>query len=67
MTYYRLTGHVSSCVHGEGRSSGDRQFVYVNKRPCDLPKVSRVVNEVYHMFNRHQYPFLVLDVSLNKS
>ena len=47
-----------------GRSSADRQFLYVNKRPCELSKVSRVINEVYHMFNRHQYPFVMIDISL---
>ena len=47
-----------------GRSSADRQFFYINKRPCELSKVSRVINEVYHMFNRHQYPFVMTDISL---
>ncbi|KAL7979226.1 hypothetical protein Chor_015250 [Crotalus horridus] len=27
-----------------------------------LAKVSRLVNEVYHMYNRHQYPFILLNV-----
>ena len=29
-------------------------------------QVSRIVNEVYHMYNRQQYPFVVLDISLDK-
>ena len=63
---YRLSGYISSCVHGEGRSSSDRQFIYVNRRPCDMTKVIRVVNDVYHAYNRQQYPCLVLDISLDK-
>eukprot|EP00794_Sanderia_malayensis_P019017 gene19017-20929_t len=60
---FAITGFISRAEHGCGRSSMDRQFYFVNKRPCDLLKVSRLVNEVYHMFNRNQYPFVVLDIS----
>lgn len=35
-----LSGYVSSCVHGEGRNAADRQFLFVNKRPCDNSKVN---------------------------
>lgn len=61
-----LTGYVSRGDHGAGRSTTDRQFIFINKRPCDLPKVIRLVNEVYHGFNRNQYPFVALNISLNK-
>jgi len=61
---FRVTGYVSKPDHGMGRSTADRQFLYINKRPCELGKVSRVINEVYHMYNRHQYPFVMLDISL---
>ena len=61
---FNITGFVSKPVHGMGRSSADRQFFYINKRPCELGKLSRTVNEVYHMYNRHQFPFVMLDVSL---
>ncbi|KAG2456092.1 PMS2 endonuclease, partial [Polypterus senegalus] len=27
-------------------------------------QVAKIVNEVYHMYNRHQYPFVVLNVSV---
>ncbi|XP_038064303.1 mismatch repair endonuclease PMS2-like isoform X2 [Patiria miniata] len=63
---FKLTGYVSKSDHGQGRSSADRQYYYINQRPCDFPKVSKLVNEVYHMYNRHQYPFVVLDISLAK-
>lgn len=29
-----------------GRSDNDRQFFFLNQRPVDLPKLTRVVNEV---------------------
>ena len=61
-TMYTLTGFISSCEHGKGRTTPDRQFFYINNRPCDMPKVSKVVNEIYHQFNRHQYPFVFLNI-----
>ncbi|XP_064478594.1 mismatch repair endonuclease PMS2-like [Ornithodoros turicata] len=62
--HIRVEGYVSSCAHGSGRSSADRQFFAINNRPCDLPKLSRVVNATYHMFNRHQYPFAYISVAM---
>ncbi|KAH0631942.1 hypothetical protein JD844_019854 [Phrynosoma platyrhinos] len=59
---YTITGFVSRCDHGIGRSTTDRQFFFINQRPCDPTKVSKLVNEVYHMYNRHQYPFVVLNI-----
>ncbi|CAK6446377.1 unnamed protein product [Pipistrellus nathusii] len=62
---FRISGFISHCTHGVGRSSTDRQFFFVNWRPCDPAKVSRLVNEVYHMYNRHQYPFVVLNIAVD--
>ncbi len=36
------------------------QFFYINSRPCDLPKASRLVNDAYRRLNRRQYPFVYL-------
>ncbi|KAG9476897.1 hypothetical protein GDO78_002347 [Eleutherodactylus coqui] len=63
--FYTITGYISQCDHGVGRSSTDRQFYYINQRPCDPAKVIKIVNEVYHSFNRHQYPFVVLNICVN--
>ncbi|XP_037362987.1 mismatch repair endonuclease PMS2 isoform X2 [Talpa occidentalis] len=60
-----ISGFISHCTHGVGRSSTDRQFFFINRRPCDPAKVSRLVNEVYHMYNRHQYPFVVLNIAVD--
>ncbi|EYC09891.1 hypothetical protein Y032_0058g2876 [Ancylostoma ceylanicum] len=59
-----ISGFVSSCEHGFGRSSADRQFIYMNQRPVDYPKICRVINEVYQQYNRSQYPTLVLYVEV---
>ncbi|XP_041363621.1 mismatch repair endonuclease PMS2-like isoform X2 [Gigantopelta aegis] len=63
---FRIEGFVSKCEHGQGRSSSDRQFVFINKRPCDSSKILRLINEVYHSYNRHQHPFVVLHITMAK-
>ncbi|XP_018024743.1 mismatch repair endonuclease PMS2 isoform X1 [Hyalella azteca] len=63
----RVEGFISSCAHGHGRAAPDRQFYFINNRPCDPIKVSRLVNEVYHSYNRHQYPFVVLNVVVQRA
>ncbi|XP_077406561.1 mismatch repair endonuclease PMS2 isoform X2 [Vanacampus margaritifer] len=61
---FSITGFVSQADHGVGRSATDRQFFFINKRPCDPQKVTKLVNEVYHMYNRHQYPFVALNIEV---
>ncbi|KAM6054513.1 mismatch repair endonuclease PMS2 isoform 1-T1 [Chlamydotis macqueenii] len=62
---YSITGFISRCDHGVGRSTTDRQFFFINQRPCDPAKVVKLVNEVYHLYNKHQYPFVVLNISVD--
>ncbi|XP_037546699.1 mismatch repair endonuclease PMS2 [Nematolebias whitei] len=59
---FSITGFVSRGDHGVGRSATDRQFYFINNRPCDPLKVTKLVNEVYHVYNRHQYPFVALNI-----
>lgn len=35
-----VDGYISVFAHGRGRAIHDRQFFYVNGRPCGLPKVN---------------------------
>lgn len=35
----RVTGLISSAAQGHGRASSDRQYTYINGRPCNLPQV----------------------------
>ncbi|CAJ0967988.1 unnamed protein product [Ranitomeya imitator] len=37
--FYNITGYISQCDHGVGRSATDRQFYFINQRPCDPAKV----------------------------
>lgn len=56
-TQFKLEGYISSCVHGAGRSSKDRQYFYVNSRPCD-PKNVRLTNKRFFAFASLIYVFL---------
>ncbi|XP_035729807.1 mismatch repair endonuclease PMS2-like [Vespa mandarinia] len=58
--------YVSSCDHTCGRSTPDRQFFYVNGRPCDLAKINKLINHIYHKYNNKQYPFIFLNLKLNQ-
>jgi len=60
----KVAGLISSATWGQGRSSADRQFYYMNGRPVDLPVVAKAVNEVYKSFNTNQLPLVVLDFTV---
>ncbi|OWR42288.1 putative DNA mismatch repair protein pms2 [Danaus plexippus plexippus] len=62
-----LTGYISSCAHGSGRSSTDRQFFYINSRPCEPVKIIKLINEIYRQYNPHQYPFVFLNVNIERT
>ncbi|KAF7988329.1 hypothetical protein HCN44_000902 [Aphidius gifuensis] len=56
----------SSCEHGMGRASPDRQFFFVNGRPCNILKIAKLINNIYHKFNNKQYPFVFINLLLNQ-
>lgn len=64
---FTLEGHISKCTHGCGRSANDRQYYYINSRPCEPKKIMKLVNEVYKYFNGNQYPFVFLNIKANRS
>lgn len=41
----KIWGMVSKAGEGVGRADNDRQFLYLNGRPVDLPKVSECLME----------------------
>ncbi|KAF7340690.1 Mismatch repair endonuclease PMS2 [Mycena sanguinolenta] len=59
-----VRGLVSKFSVGCGRTGTDRQFFYVNGRPCNISKVQKAFNEVYRSFNATQSPFIVADFIL---
>nr|WJN24954.1 mismatch repair protein [Pseudozyma thailandica] len=59
-----VAGLISKPTYGNGRTSSDRQFFYINGRPWEAGRVSRAFNEVYKSFNSNYYPFVVADFRL---
>ncbi|KAG0480521.1 hypothetical protein HPP92_011379 [Vanilla planifolia] len=59
-----IEGYLSKPGYGSGRNMGDRQFFYINNRPVDMPKVSKLSNEVYKLSNSKQYPIAILNFSM---
>ena len=61
----KLSGYISSYSFGLGRSTPDRQFLFVNKRPIAFRKLTMLINEVYKSFNHVQYPIYVLNLDID--
>ena len=65
-TECRVRGLVSN--GRDGRSSNDRQYIYINQRPVDMPKLQRVLNDAFRTFSSSpssaSFPFLLLDLQL---
>ncbi|XP_076912863.1 DNA mismatch repair protein PMS1-like [Bidens hawaiensis] len=57
----QVDGFLSKSGNGSGRSLGDRQYYFVNGRPVDMPKVSKLVNELYRSANSKQYPIAIMN------
>nr|CAH8859951.1 unnamed protein product [Trichobilharzia regenti] len=47
-----------------GHSSSERQFVYVNGRPCDLPKLTRLATDLWRRCSREAYSSITSGISL---
>ena len=59
-----LNGSISKPLLGHGRSTSDRQYYYVNGRPCVLPKVAKSINLIFKSFNNQSFPFIVADFKI---
>ncbi|CAH8862993.1 unnamed protein product [Trichobilharzia szidati] len=47
-----------------GHSSSERQFIYVNGRPCDLPKLTRLATDLWRRCSREAYSSITSGISL---
>ncbi|CAN4093078.1 unnamed protein product [Withania somnifera] len=59
-----VEGFISKSGYGSGRNLGDRQYFFVNGRPVDMPKVGKLVNELYRGANSRQYPIAIMNFSI---
>ncbi|CAD6581778.1 MAG: hypothetical protein ASARMPRED_000700 [Alectoria sarmentosa] len=58
---------ISEPIFGEGRQAPDRQMFFVNSRPCGLPQVAKVFNEVYKSYTVSQSPFIFANILLDSN
>ena len=59
---YEVFGFISKVGEGVGRNDNDRQFIFVNNRPVDLAKVTKVLNECWRRYEMKQKPAFVLNI-----
>ncbi|KAI8086554.1 mismatch repair endonuclease PMS2 [Halteromyces radiatus] len=59
-----VTGFISKPQFGHGRQKSDRQYFYINGRPCHLPRMTKAFNELYRNFISNQYPFVVANFKI---
>lgn len=60
---FTIYGYISK--PGMGRHTNDCQYIFVNKKPCDIQRVSKVVNEVYRNYTPTQsFPFFCLFIQV---
>lgn len=60
----KVEGFLSKSGNGSGRHMGDRQFFFVNCRPVDMPKVTKLVNELYRGANSQQHPIAIMNFTI---
>ncbi|KAJ2845262.1 ATP-binding mismatch repair protein, partial [Coemansia brasiliensis] len=63
----QIEGHMSKPLAEAGRSGSDKQFFFVNGRPCDFPKAKRLINEIYRSSIPTKYPVCAVFISINSS
>lgn len=59
-----VEGFISKSGYGSGRNLGDRQYFFVNGRPVDMPKVGKLINELYRGANSRQYPIAIMNFAM---
>jgi DNA mismatch repair protein MutL len=60
-----LHGWVSKVGVGVGRSDNDRQYIFCNGRPVDLPKVVKALNEIWRKYEMKQKPAFIIDLRVS--
>ncbi|KAL6065026.1 Mismatch repair endonuclease pms2 [Balamuthia mandrillaris] len=70
---YRFTGYIPSpqAIHRYvTRSSSDRYFLWINKRPVDIPSIAKLLNHAVRTrfdLPSGRYPFIALNVAVAAS
>lgn len=61
---YTIYGYISKI--GCGKNTTDSQYIFVNKKPCEITRLSRLINETYRNYSNGQNPFYCLFIQVQK-
>ena len=64
---FKIEGYISNIDHHCGRTLKDRQFLYINSRPCEMKSIPKLVNEMYQRYNLKKYPFFFINLKVDQS
>lgn len=59
-----VVGYVSKMSHGITMSNTSRQIMFVNGRPTNLPKMTKLINRTWRQFDMTHKPAFILDIRL---
>lgn len=60
----KVEGFLSKPQNGSGRTTAYKQYFFVNGRPVDMPKVSKLVNELFRSSSSKQFPIVILNFTI---
>ncbi|KAH3763418.1 mismatch repair endonuclease PMS2 [Pelomyxa schiedti] len=58
--HFKLTGLMSKAMNTASRTSADKQYIFINKRPVDLPHLNKAINQLFHTTCKNRFPAFVL-------
>lgn len=61
----KIEGLLSNSSFGNGRSSKDRQLIYINGRPVEWKSLLKLANETYKKFNYLQFPVVIMNFTID--
>ena len=63
---FHVHGYISKPLPKHGRGSADKQYFFINGRPCDHEKLSKTVNNSFKLHEKFQYPICILVIDIAK-
>lgn len=61
---FHVYGYISKPLPKHGRGSADKQYLFINGRPCDHEKLFKTINSSYRQYEKFQYPIFVIVIEI---
>ncbi|KAJ1730107.1 ATP-binding mismatch repair protein [Coemansia biformis] len=62
-----IEGHISRPLPEAGRGASDKQYFFVNGRPCDFPRAKRLINELYRSHSPTRFPVFAIAITIDSA